>query len=108
MIGKLDALQANAEIAAPDTAPGEQLIDHAVDRGGGNGDTGNARKRRRGDADGFSRGVHHEAAGGAGVEGEVEADVAVQAAAAPGAPGRAESADNSHGGVDAGILGAAD
>ena len=45
--------------------------------------------------------VDHHAAGRARIEGEVEADVVVEAAAAPGAPFAADGADDAHGGIRA-------
>src|SRR5438270_7508424 len=101
MIRQLDRLQADPEIAAPDAAARQDLVNHPVDGAGRNGETGDAREGRGRDTQRFARGVDDEATGGAGVEREVETNVAVETAAAPRPPTAAHGADDSHSGVDA-------
>ena len=108
MIGKLDWLQADAQIAARHVSARQDFVHHAIHGHGGDGQPGDARERAGGDPDGLAGGIDDGAAIRPGVEGEIEADVVVEAPAAPGAPLAAARADDAEGGVRPGILGAPD
>ena len=101
-------MQTEAEIAARDVAGAQKFFDDAVDGGSGNGEAGDAGQGAGGDAENTSRGIDDGGAGAIGIEGEIEAKLLIDLAAAPGAPGSADRAHDAHGGVDAGIRGSAD
>jgi len=79
MIGQLDGLQTDAQVAARHASAGEHFVDDPVDGGRGNGQPRDARQRGSGDPESLTRGVQHQPAGRTRIERQIETDVAVQA-----------------------------
>src|SRR5713226_7937381 len=92
-VGQTHRLQTNAEVALRDMAFFQQGVHGAVDGGRGNGDGAEARKARRGDADGAALRVNDGSADGRGLQADVEADVGSEGGAGPGAALGRDEAD---------------
>lgn len=107
-LGQGDWLEAKAEETLGDAPAGEDFVDDGTDGGDGDGHGAGAAERTGGESDEAGRSIDDCATGGAGIEGDIETQELIDRTAAPGTPGSADHAEDTHRGARAIVERAAD
>ena len=106
--GKRTGLEADAQIAARDTALLEKYVHHAIHGGRGNSDRAESCETRSGNADRATVRVDYHPARGGGLQADIESHVRSKGSARPGVALRHDQADHRKSGNGAARSRAAD